>query len=609
MKAKTLMTLLSVALVASAAACGPTNDGPRVDRTPAPMRNFHTDREFNQYMEALAAEAEQARSNYDDGLYADASVPMADEGGEPANEGITNNQEEGVDEGGIVKNIGDHLVILRQGRLYSVLTAESGETAQADSIRVAPNEELNSGVWYDEMLVRGSRIYVIGYRYVANVLSEDGENLPWIFGATEVSSFSMDQNGELTRGGTTFIESNDYYSGANYASRLVDGKLIFYMPYYAFIRHDNTTLPRIPRILAHHEGRNFRSQRPMFSPTDVIRPMVAPQHPTFHTVVQCELPDDLSIDCSAKSLLAEPSWEFYVSRENIYLWTGDYVYAISQVKATVRAHSAVGYPRDQFAFREVDGTLHVAVTVRDDEDDYRSPQSLKMLSLPLNAFDARGEQFLDRRTRLIAEDIQNSWSMRSRHVADWYLAGLDGKLHAFRLDSGLTRTFELDGNASRIESAPGIGAVIARHQGSDLVLESLLLGADARLGGGAILENMGEGESRSHGFFFKPDADGGVFGLPVIGRSGDYGHWWGSGISNIAFFRVGTDGDIAFRGAVSSSPEAEGECETSCVDWYGNTRPIFLRDRIYALMGAEIVEVALGDEEIESVGASVILSR
>ncbi|MAE77989.1 MAG: hypothetical protein CMJ85_14090 [Planctomycetes bacterium] len=49
---------------------------------------------------------------------------------------------------------------------------------------------------------------------------------------------------------------------------------------------------------------------------------------------------------------------------------------------------------------------------------------------------------------------------------------------------------------------------------------------------------------------------------------------------------------------VSSSRAAEGKCETSCVDWYGNTRPIFLRDRVFALMGSEIVEVSLASGRV-----------
>ena len=31
-------------------------------------------------------------------------------------------------------------------------------------------------------------------------------------------------------------------------------------------------------------------------------------------------------------------------------------------------------------------------------------------------------------------------------------------------------------------------------------------------------------------------------------------------------------------------------CVASCVDWYGNSRPIFYKGRIFALMGYEIVE-------------------
>jgi hypothetical protein len=39
-------------------------------------------------------------------------------------------------------------------------------------------------------------------------------------------------------------------------------------------------------------------------------------------------------------------------------------------------------------------------------------------------------------------------------------------------------------------------------------------------------------------------------------------------------------------------------CKASCVDWYGNARPIFLRGRTFALMGYEIVEGELGYDSI-----------
>jgi hypothetical protein len=39
-------------------------------------------------------------------------------------------------------------------------------------------------------------------------------------------------------------------------------------------------------------------------------------------------------------------------------------------------------------------------------------------------------------------------------------------------------------------------------------------------------------------------------------------------------------------------------CRASCVDWYGNSRPLFLRNRVFALMGYEIVEGRLASGRI-----------
>ena len=48
-------------------------------------------------------------------------------------------------------------------------------------------------------------------------------------------------------------------------------------------------------------------------------------------------------------------------------------------------------------------------------------------------------------------------------------------------------------------------------------------------------------------------------------------------------------------GALDSRPEAGANdgCRASCVDWYGNSRPLFVGNRVFALMGYEIVEGAI----------------
>ena len=39
-------------------------------------------------------------------------------------------------------------------------------------------------------------------------------------------------------------------------------------------------------------------------------------------------------------------------------------------------------------------------------------------------------------------------------------------------------------------------------------------------------------------------------------------------------------------------------CRASCVDWYGNSRPLFLKNRVFALMGYELVEGRLQADKI-----------
>ena len=53
---------------------------------------------------------------------------------------------------------------------------------------------------------------------------------------------------------------------------------------------------------------------------------------------------------------------------------------------------------------------------------------------------------------------------------------------------------------------------------------------------------------------------------------------------------------FAELGTLDASADANTNdgCRASCVDWYGNSRPLFIRNRVFALMGYEIVEGQLG---------------
>lgn len=108
--------------------------------------------------------------------------------------------------------------------------------------------------------------------------------------------------------------------------------------------------------------------------------------------------------------------------------------------------------------------------------------------------------------------------------------------------------------------------------------------------------NAAQGETRSHGFFFKPSGEGdGTLGLPIR-RSGAPGYeQLVNGSAEVMFLGVQ---NLGFRplGALASDPNTpqDDQCTVSCVDWYGNARPIFYRGRVFALLGYELVEGALG---------------
>ncbi len=54
-------------------------------------------------------------------------------------------------------------------------------------------------------------------------------------------------------------------------------------------------------------------------------------------------------------------------------------------------------------------------------------------------------------------------------------------------------------------------------------------------------------------------------------------------------------------GTLGARPDGNGDdgCRASCVDWYGNARPLFLRNRVLALLGYEIVEGELDGGRIK----------
>ena len=221
-----LQTLFLISVFPGCAGIAGEGIPPALANGPTParktMRPFRSEQELAAYFKQLAEKQRHSvsRAKAESGVTANqspapASLAADDKAG--ADESVTNVQHAGVDEGGIVKVHGDHLVVLRRGRLFTVKLG--GGTLRPISAVDAFGPEIDpNSTWYDEMLISDNTVVVIGYSYHR--------------GGTEVGLFDIDRSGKLAYRSTYHLRSNDYYSSRNYSSRLIGNKLIFYTPLY-----------------------------------------------------------------------------------------------------------------------------------------------------------------------------------------------------------------------------------------------------------------------------------------------------------------------------------------------------------------------------------------
>jgi Beta propeller domain len=524
---------------------------------------------------------------------------------------ITNNQELGVDEGDIVKASGDYLVILRRGRLFSVRRRDGQGRAvlqPAGRCNAYPTDK-RWGAWYDEMLVRGRRVVVIGYNYRER--------------STEVGLFRLRTDGQITRQATHFLRSGDYYSSRNYASRLIGQRLLFYMPYALRIPAKGPV--ELPAVASWNLGQKRRGPwRTILREVDVYQPVQRALYPTLHTVVSCDLSRP-TLTCSARAVVGSRSRSFYVSRKAVYVWVGAnlaprgqqardgaYLYRMplslrSGDRGAVTAVRAQGQPLDQLSFKEsADGQINVLLTADGRGDGMGSPERaqgrLSLLRLPLWMLSAAPQAAPAAAYTALPGGTRWRYALHNRYVGDWLLWGQGagwwrkpkngGTLYATHLQRpNQIQRLSLDHGVDRIE-ALGRNAVAVGSGKGDLFFSAVALGQQARVSNTWVRPNAAQGETRTHGFFFLPTSrgGGGVLGLPVRlqGRPGQH---LVRGSAEVTFLSVSDELRFTPLGALSArAGRINDRCRVSCVDWYGNARPIFINGRVFALLGYELVE-------------------
>merc|ERR1719362_2044824 len=129
---------------------------------------------------------------------------------------------------------------------------------------------------------------------------------------------------------------------------------------------------------------------------------------------------------------------------------------------------------------------------------------------------------------------------------------------------GLAQTLSIPHAVDRIEAMGSDVAVVIGSNGRDLYFSAVVLVTEEapKLGGRLMRRGATQGETRTHGFFYKPQADGtGVLGLPV--RSAKQPGWsqlvqTGAGV---LFARVINGSDFRHLGELTAR---DGGADDSC---------------------------------------------
>jgi hypothetical protein len=544
-----------------------------------------------------------------------------------ANPAITNVQTRGVDEGDIVKQVGRFLVVLQDGRLFSIdLNPRRGGLAFVDRVNVYRDARTES--WYDEMLVYRNRVVVTGYSYVR--------------GASEVTVFSMNTAGRLTREAVYYMSSNDYYDPENYATRLVDDNLVIYAPLSLAQRFANNRVswPVIRRWIRGDDSHMVLSKgEPLLDPREIYRPVQPTLEPVIHSISVCPLGsprrgDELS--CTSTAFIGPPNRQFYIAPDAAYLWvTGNDAAAAgadlcdaavanrlgnAATGALFRAPfgggapgviGVAGAPRNQFALASTASEFRALLFWNDATCGGQERLTLKYFSTPLaalgNSFaQATGERYI------AVPPVEAG--MYENRFTDAYL------VYGSRQDYSSTPPGDGDALPARSQivavplANPRAAATLAaphniiraerlgpsnilltgyadRHGLSLSVLD--LTGAP-RFSTTATLAGRFESEGRSHAFNSRiDDDDTGLLALPTVHALKQSGRWvWNSTASDLTYLSLDKAG-LHPLGQLRAHPNSVARsyhCQVSCVDWYGNSRPIFTGGRIFGLSATELIE-------------------
>jgi len=531
----------------------------------------------------------------------------------PADQVETNNQENNVDEGDIVKFADGRLIILRDQHL---LVLDISGDRKNNPVILSDTEldvefgsgNFGKGAWYDEMLIFGSRILLIAYRFNAQIVGQDGREPEERTGAIELLQFDLLQDGKLNNLKRIYIESSDYYSGAtNYATRKTGNSLIVYSPFYARSFVDSEKIEaKIPYVLELVDARRkyFRRVAPAIDYSNIYKGSFDSSGFVLHTIYLFNMDNGIgSFDASA--VLGDYARTYYVTDKHLYLDLGIWKRAerdvlnetssfykfnidpgnvkldkITEIPGVVPERFAMSESSDNIRLISEGGCVYQNEARNYSCNLYAASLKISDLSqvashtLPINSYGMSSIRFNGDYAVISPRQVYFD-SDDELFVADFTQA------ENMIVKSGVKIT-----NLQLMQPYAGNKFLAIEYQSSSYEFSDIKIHILEVDGSGLHQRSsyvMSDGDSlwsesfwNDHAFFFDPEKD--IFAIP-------YGVWEGPDSRweyGVQYFFMGNDNLTTLGDGITQTGDTCYEC------WYGNSRVVRSADAYYNLLGRQL---------------------
>lgn len=586
------------------------------------MRRFDSEAQIRRWLtDARAAEQIVPRTPSQEVLIVEPRV--APHGSPPAREPLP-----GLDEGDDVRAVGRFLLILHNGRVYSIDTGN----APGAAARLADRADPGGPDWtlYDSLLVHGNQVIVVGYsEHTRSIL---------------LSFLRLGPDGRLRREGIHLVTSRD----EGYGVALVGDRLVIYgstnfpywggstadFPWPTLRRWDQEAGDRQEPPRRDRDGeeenaadaqvrRGAVDSRPLLRPADVYRPLVPTMNAELHIVSICPLGSGpvtrlacrstgLAASIHSGALLApDAAYLFAIPNGDEEAWldpacpNGDghvrgMLYRVPVGGGGPTALAVDGIARTGSA--RPDGMLRAIVDRPEADGCGDRPSAPTLLTAPAAAFaatparagsyaagpDGVGEDLVFARGHLIRFSEEAYGSDRD----DIDLIPLARPRAAVEL--------EVPHSVRQVEPVPGGALLGGLDEAGRLVVTFLALDERPRLGASLALTPPTDHEDRER---YAAAALGNVIGVAVDRPGGVDGEGDPIESPDIVFLSPDRDGALHELGRLERGPDGarlahSGFCDRPCYAWSRHSRAIFMNGRIFGFAGAELIEGRIADGRI-----------